>query len=683
MKHTLLFLPLLSLPALADEAAVEHITVTGDFREATLDQLSASASVVSEARLSSRQSEHLDSMLNIAPNVNFTSGASRGRFVQIRGIGERSQYAEPINPSVSFLVDDFDFSGLAAAGVIFDTQQVEVYRGPQATLFGTGALAGAVKIVSQVPTQDDMGYAEVRLANKHSYRAELAHGGAINDSLTYRAAVMHNESDGFIHNTYLNRSDTDNIDESAARVALNWQVNDVSELALTYRWYDIDNGYDAFSLDNDRNTRSDQPGFDTQLTHALSLRSTTHFDAGDLLFIGTYANHDIGYAYDEDWTYDGFHPWGYTSFDAYYRDVETRTGELRFTSSEQAHLFNGKTQWVIGVHMKDSEEDVLRQYTYADGDFSSAYSPTTKALYVQTDTLLSDALSLVVGLRAENYAFDYSDNNGLTQSHDTTMTGGKVALQYQQGEHFWYGSVSRGYKGAGINPDERVSDDKRFFDSEYNWNYEVGVKGPLLSPDLILRAALFYMDRENTQVNDYDVLTREDGSASFVDIIDNAAIGTNKGIELEANWQAADTWQLAMSIGYLDATFEQYTNAKGDLIAKQKQAQAPEYSANLYSDVALSENWSWRVDIDYKDEYRFSDGHDVTNPATTLVNTDLVWFSGEWQTTLWAKNLFDKTYYVRGFGGFSNDPRDYYETPQPYYQLGDGRQFGITVRYQF
>ena len=120
MKKNAILLALLALPAFADDTSdIERITVSGDFRTATLDQLSASASVLSGNRLDSRQATYIDNVLSIAPNVNFAAGASRGRFIQIRGIGERSQFAEPINPSVSFLVDDFDFSGLAAAGVLF------------------------------------------------------------------------------------------------------------------------------------------------------------------------------------------------------------------------------------------------------------------------------------------------------------------------------------------------------------------------------------------------------------------------------------------------------------------------------------------------------------------------------------------------------------------------------------
>ena len=662
---------------------IERVIVSGDFRQTTLDQLSASATILDQERLRSRQPSHIDSVLNSIPNVNFAAGASRGRFVQIRGIGERSQFAEPINPSVSFIVDEFDFSGLAAAGLIFDTKQLEVYRGPQATLYGTGALAGAVKLSSNDVGSDAPDYVEARIGNKESYRIEGATGDDINTDWGYRVALVHNRSDGFVENTFLNRSDTANIDETALRFAVEGSVDERTTLALTYRWYDIDNGYDAFSLDNDNKTLSDEPGFDEHQTHAVSARSTTNTAAGDFILIATHASHNIAYGYDEDWTFTGFHPWGYTSFDAYYRDVETQTGEMRFVSSDSAALFDGMTDWTIGVFYKSTEEKLLRQYTYLDSDFASEYTPTTTAIYAQTESRLNENLVLVAGLRVENYDFDYADNNQLTRAFDTTMVGGKIALQYTQGDHFYYGSISRGYKGAGFNPDSRVNDNQRFFDEEYNWNYEVGVKGPLLTPDLIARAAIFYMDRKDTQVSDFDVITRDDGTAGFVDIIDNADLGTNKGAELELSWIASDAWQLDASVGYLSATFEGYTLADGTEVSEQRQAQSPKWTANLYSEYTLTDNMLWRVDVDYKSEYRFSDGHDVTSPSTTLVNSEIVVLHGDWQTSLWVQNAFDREYYTRGFGGFSNDPRDEYAFDEPYYQIGNGRQFGVTVKYAF
>ena len=681
MNKTLLFASLFtSLAAVAQESDIERITVTGDFRALSLNQLSTSATVVDAQRLQTRQADHLEDMLNIAPNVNFNTGASRGRFIQIRGIGERSQYAEPINPSVSFLVDEFDFSGLAAAGVLFDTQQVEVFRGPQSTLFGTGALAGAVKVSTAAAGDEAPDYVNLRIASQSSNRIDGATGGQVSDNVRYRIAGLHNESDGFGYNRFLN-APTNTIDENAARVALEADLTTSSTLAVQYRWYDIDNGYDAFSLDNSRTTLSDEPGFDRQKTHAVSVRSDTEFSPGNLALVLTQATHDIAYGYDEDWTFTGFHPDGYTSFDAYYRDVDTQTAEVRFSGNRQSQLF-GNTTWLVGAMTKQTDEDLTRDYTY-DAGFTSVFNPTTTAIYGQTETAITSQFSVVVELRSEKYEFDYTNNRGISLGHDDTMTGGKLALQYVQGKHFWYTSISRGYKGAGINYDGDVPSDNRTFDAEYNWNYELGVKGPVFTDDLQVRAALFYMDRENTQISDYIVTTREDGTPQFIDFINNADVGVNRGVELEFTWQLRDNWVLAGSAGYLDAYFEGYTTPQGNPVIEQRQAQAPRRTANMLSEINLNENWVWRADIDYKDEYRFSDAHDELSPSTTLVNTELAWVSENWQVVLWVSNIFDRTYYTRGFGGFSNDPRDGYANPMPYYQIGDGRQHGLTVNYQF
>ena len=314
--------------------------------------------------------------------------------------------------------------------------------------------------------------------------------------------------------------------------------------------------------------------------------------------------------------------------------------------------------------------------------YNKIQKPVTIAFYGQLDSQLADNLSLSFGLRAENYNFSYADNEGLAREHDETMLGGKLALNYLMGDQLWYASISRGFKGAGINPDQNVREVNRFFDAEYNWNYEIGVKAPL-ADSVNLRAAVFVMKREDTQVSDFDLQYREDNSAEFFSIITNADLGTNQGAEVELSWQANERWSLNASVGYLDAYFENYTRVDDSFIAKQTLAQSPSVTANVFSQYSITDSLTWNLEVDYTASYRFSDGHDVKSPAATLVHTQLVWQQNDLETTLWVNNLFDETYYTRGFGGFSNDPRDYYEFEEPYYQFGNGRQIGVTVRYQF
>ncbi|MBT0584848.1 TonB-dependent receptor [Alteromonas oceanisediminis] len=670
-----------------DDADIERILVTSDFRQISVEQLAASATILDKRQLQQRQAQHLDSLLNAAPNVNFASGASRGRFVQIRGIGERSQFSEPQNASVGFEVDNIDLFGMFALASPFDIQQVEILRGPQATEFGVGALAGAIRFVGTAPGADLGNQVLLSYAQHDTWRAGFAYGDDINEENGFRVSWIEQGSDGEIDNIFLQRDDTNGTDERFGRLAYVYSPSDNASILFNYRYFDVDNSYDAFSLDNDRRTRSDEPGFDQNETHAASVKA--QFDTEHVLyqFIASYATSDIAYGYDEDWTFDGFHPNGYSSFDSYFRDVESHTAELRLLSAQPLSIAGHSVDWVAGVALRQREESLLRNYTFADSDFESEYEPDNVAAYLRLDSALTERLTAQIGIRVERSTLDYRDNSGFAEESSDTLVGGKASVNYQLSTNaIVYGSVSRGYKTAGFNPDERVSDAARIYAPEYNWNYEFGAKQRFYDGKVGMRLAAFYMDREDTQINDFDVLLRDNGSTDFIDVIANASVGTNKGVEFESEWQVTDDWQIALNLGYLNATFEDYETADGSFVRSQEQAQAPRWTGHLASELFLTDNVLWRVEMDVKDDYRFSDGHDVRSPGSALLHTAIEYQMTHWQLQFWAKNVFDRDYFVRGFGGFSNDPRDGefgYATPEPYYQFGAGRQVGVTARYSF
>ena len=81
-------------------SALEEVVVTATL----LSEPSApiSASVLTERNQRLRGAAHFEDLVTLVPNLTSSSGASRNRFFQIRGIGERSQFVEPVNPSVGY-----------------------------------------------------------------------------------------------------------------------------------------------------------------------------------------------------------------------------------------------------------------------------------------------------------------------------------------------------------------------------------------------------------------------------------------------------------------------------------------------------------------------------------------------------------------------------------------------------
>jgi len=177
--------------------AIEEIVVTGDLRESSLLRVPVSVSVIGSELIEQRSASHLEEVLNVAPNVNFASGASRGRFFQIRGIGERGQFAEPLNPSVGVILDDVDLSGAATAATLFDVEQVEIFRGPQSSRYGANAHAGLIVLRSNAPTEEPEARVELEAGNYDTWRlGGVVSGPLAGDRLTGRLAVQQHRSDG-------------------------------------------------------------------------------------------------------------------------------------------------------------------------------------------------------------------------------------------------------------------------------------------------------------------------------------------------------------------------------------------------------------------------------------------------------------------------------------------------------
>jgi outer membrane receptor protein involved in Fe transport len=676
----------ISTATLADHT-IEEVIVTSDFRDSGLLKTAASITVFDSQTIAQRQARHLEQLINLAPNVNFSSGASRGRFIQIRGIGERSQFIEPLNPSVGILVDGIDFTGIAGAATTMDIAQVEILRGPQGTLYGANALAGLINLRSNQPTDRTQGNLEVTLGDYNTQTVSAAMGGPLSKNLGYRFAAQQHSSDGYIRNDFLKRDDTDNIDELSLRSILDWQASDNLDLKLTVFHVNADNGYDAFSLDNTRHTLSDNPGHDRQESTAVAVQSNWQANVNfTLVSLVNFADNNLEYGYDEDWAYgddlcvDFFCPYNdpYNSADNYIRDRKNGSIDIRLVSAESAQIFNGTTDWVAGIYWREQDEELLRQN---GRDFTSDFDTTNQAVYGQLDTQLSGVLRLSTGVRFENRQASYRDSDLVDHRVDEDIWGGRIALQYQlPSQAMMYGLISRGYKAGGVNSNPSVAAEDREFDTELMLNYELGAKGRWLDDALQAQVAVFYQQRDDIQIKQTLVEPREgDSGPRYTDYFGNSAKGSNYGVELEFNWLPTETLALFGSLGLLESEYDIPLSA--DLNSRE-QAHAPAYQFALGARAQITDSLAVSIDIEGKDEFYLSSSHSEQSQSYELVNANLTYMFGDWELSLWGRNLTDEDVIVRGFGGFGNDPRNGWIT-EPYYQLGAPRVIGFSGKYDF
>lgn len=698
----------------ANDAPLEEVIVTAEYRPVPVLELPTSVTIFDQQAIDRRDAVHLEQLLNLAPNVNLSSGASRGRFVQIRGIGERSQFVEPVNPSVGLVIDGMDFTGIGGAASTLDIQQVEILRGPQGTLFGANALAGLINMVSNEPGDELNGRADLTLGNYNRMTASAALGGPISEALGFRLALQSNRNDGYIDNVFLNRSSND-IREVMARGKLHWDVSNDLSLGFTLFYSDVDNGYDAFSLDNNRNTYSDEPGHDTLESLATALSAT--WQATDTLALEALLSRvdaDTEYGYDEDWSNTGIcdntdcdselwgFDWWYSSTDNYIRNNRNTSADIRLVSSNG----RGEAAWVAGLYHRDQEQSLLRQYTYNSGDFDSQYDTRNTAAYGQVDLPFAQNWTFVTGLRYESRDWDYDDNveGDNRASDDESSWGGKMVVEHLTSSGtLLYGLVSRGYKAGGYNsalaskiPDFEqdgitIPAENLVFGTETMWNYELGLKGSWLEDTLTVSAAVFYQDRDDMQVKQSIVIPVDPGSpacpCNFIDSLQNASGGINKGLEIEANWQVTDSINLFGSLGLLDTEYKNYlsySHTDADLdngipydMSGRAQAHAPETQYAFGAQFFITDNWFAQADIEGKGKAYASANHNEKLNSYTLLNMRLSYQTDRWSVALWGRNLTDKDVQTRGFGGFGNDPRKLYET-EPYYQLGEPRVYGVT-----
>lgn len=695
----------------ATDQEIEVISVKGEYRQTNLANTSNSIAVLTDQDLADQNIQHFQEALSHISNVNFAGGSSRPKYIQIRGVGERSEYRGAPNSSVGFIVDDIDLSGLGMAASMYDVEQVEVLKGPQGTRFGANALAGMIYVSSNEVTEVFEGGVKASVGNDDLRNFAGYASGFLTDKLGVRVALESHKQNGYIDNSFLNIDDSNGIDELTGKIKVKFLATEALTIDFTHIFADLDNGYDAWTLDNNGyNTLTDLPGQDSQDSSGSSLKFTyTGIKSADLVSITSFTNTDHRHAYDGDWAnpeywanksctdyydengngeYDDMIPcvYDYLWDKAAQRDVLTQ--EVRLVSKEDQRIFDNTTDWVLGAYYSklDENNDLDSSYNgWPDEVLTSNYEATNVALFAQLDSSLSEKSSLSVGARVERRNADYSDSNADAFDPSETMWGGHIAYSYQiDNVHQAYARIARGYKAGGFNmglPSELAQ--FKEFETETLVNYELGLTSNLLARSLTSRIALFYMDRKDQQVNASQ--QNPDRPQRFVIYTANAASSESLGLEVDLDWQMTNEWTAFVTLGYLDASYDNYAyfDKYGSLvdISGRELAHAPKYTYSTGLNYRGDNNVFANVTFSGKDEFYFSDSHNTKADSSYNIDAKVGYEQDDWSVYLWARNLTDEKNATRGFF-FGNEP-DLDWASKPYQRFAPPRQVGVTLDYKF
>ena len=224
------------VPAFA-QASLEEVIVTAQRTEQSLQDVPIAVTALSSDDLDTKQViTFSDLQLNV-PGLNFGQTNFGAASVNLRGIGRLST-GNSFDQSVSYHVNEAPVGTSGVGLEQYDVARVEVLRGPQGTLFGRGATAGAINVITNKPDFDETyGSLKVTAGNYNTQKFEAMVNLPISENLAVRFAGYDLQRDGFIDNLFLPNTDYDGRNQNSGRFSLRWNASDATTIDLSFSNY--------------------------------------------------------------------------------------------------------------------------------------------------------------------------------------------------------------------------------------------------------------------------------------------------------------------------------------------------------------------------------------------------------------------------------------------------------------
>jgi len=678
---------------------LEEIVVTAERRENSLQDTAIAISAMTGQEMENWNIQSAEDLATFVPGLWI--GSSVGNLsMSLRGVSNDSFFLAGDSP-VAFNVDGV-FRGRSTGGnaTFFDIARVEVLKGPQGTLYGRNATAGAINVISNKPEQEFGGFIEAESGDYNLFGIRGVLNVPLSDTFAMRAAFYQRDRDGYFENGPQIKNSYSDMDQNSIRVKGLYTPNDKFSLLFTISederggvgdgtqilpdpdavMSDIVDPYKIYL--NTEGRRDDSfKTYSTEMNYEL--------DNTTLTYVGAYLDTSVDLTMDFDRNDVLANPLSVIV------GSEQWSHEVRWASNE-----NEKMDWLVGGFYFDEEALRATDIYITFGSGARLHSETvqpdfnvkSQAMFGQAAWHLKDTVDLVTGIRYtkdEKSEYGTFNRRQIDANPPTITTGDNKAdwnsIDWLLGVNWYpvpetlvYGKISTGYKSGGFNNVLAVITDGKEFKPEEILAYQVGHKSQFNQDTVQINSELFYYDYTDLQVNQL---------IDNVNFVRNAATAVIWGVETDIIWLASYNLTANVGLSYLNATyfdfsqFSAVTRVVEDLDGATM-ARAPEFSGRIGLDYTFSMTGGWmvvpRVSFSWASDTKmtaFDDpGQLMKSWTRTDLSLDVVSPSGDWSAQFFLNNLEDDVVWSSG-GVNGSGVRTLTARPP--------RMYGVRLRYGF
>lgn len=672
---------LLALPTLVtaqegdssgDREAFEEIIVTAQKREQRLLEVPMAVAAFRGLELEQRGLRSIQDVTFAVPGMTSREDGPGSYKLFLRGVS--NQYGPGALVGVYMDEAPLNITGNDQLDVrIMDLDRMEVLKGPQGTLYGEGALAGAVRYVTNDPEVNrfsgdvEAGFLTVSEGDTGHRFTGVLNMPVVEDKFALRLAAQFEGGGGWIDQPEADIEDGNGGDLINLRLKALWNVSDsvqAKAMVISHSLEtDLGQGYEEPDRTNlvgvDRSKVMIPKDFDYTLSN-LNLT----FDLGgmELITSSTYIDHEHQYPFSyiggEATIYGG--GGALEGNDDRWVTAEQFTQELRLSSTG-----DGPLNWTVGGFYRDAERSLYVEYVsqwqgavfggliYEDGLTYESY-----AFFAEGSYDLTDRISAGAGIRY--FSDDQSNFDGSNTEEDSfDSTDPRVWMSYALSDNAnLYASISQGFRSGGFNRGDSPN-----YDAEDLTNYEVGYKAVLAGGAVDLELAAFFTDYS-------DMLRR--GlvfvEPTFQSLISNIGDVDIVGFEAGITVRPSDQLSLSATLASLDSEVKEVRSDDAVNIAGDPVDYTPDISFTLgayYSfDWASGRPGFARLDYYYRDSVSYVDRSSFADPNIPQFSDDIglldarigVEFGGT-TVEFYGTNLTDENKWIDPYHAWANANR--------------------------